>query len=121
MQFTKVSSASGRSEAFFFRSTSALSPTEPAEGGLGFALVPPRPTQQGVPWLGIQSAVGVTAQEGNLVQLSGGSYYAVFRTTNGFMGAATSVDGVAWTGGLFALHDGLDYGPAMYLNKVTTT
>ena len=119
MQFTKVSTAAGRSEAFFFRSTAVLDPAEPAEGGLGFELVPPRPAQHGAPWFGIQSAVGGTAQEGSLVQLSTGTFYAVFRTTNGFMGAATSVDGVGWSGGLFALHDVVDYGAAMYLNKVS--
>ena len=35
------------------------------------------------------------------------------------MGAATSPDGIAWTGGLFALHDAVDYGSALYLNKVS--
>jgi hypothetical protein len=78
MQYTKVSTVAGRSEAFFFRSTTAIDATEPPEAGLGFAFVPPKPTRSNVPWIGIQAAVGTTAQEGNVVQLQrAGTFYAV--------------------------------------------
>ena len=42
MQFAKVSTAAGRSEAFFFRSTTALQAGQPADD-LGFELVPRPP------------------------------------------------------------------------------
>jgi hypothetical protein len=41
-----------------------------------------------------------------------------YRTTNGVMGSATSADGIAWIGGLFARHDPVDYGAGLYLGKV---
>lgn len=158
MQFSKVSSIAGRSEGFFFRSTTALAPHTPASGGLGFELVPPQPSDPTAPWHGLRAITGTHAEEGSVVQLPrAGSYYAVyvplaiasrlhifpsdcssgcqsspfdrltghlcalgrrFRTTNTFLGAATSVDGVSWIDGLIARHDRIDYGPAMYLDKI---
>ena len=41
------------------------------------------------------------AEEGNLVQLSDGSFYVVFRTANGFMGRAVSSDGIRFEDRLF--------------------
>ena len=44
---------------------------------------------------------GPAAEEGNLVQLSDGSFYVVFRTANGFMGRAVSSDGIQFEDRLF--------------------
>ena len=103
MQFSKVSSAAGRSEGFFFRSTNAVSAgVDPSD--MEFELVP-----RGE--FGLRAAEGNAAEEGNLVQLSDGSFYAVFRTTNGYLGRASSSDGIEWEDRLFAEYATADYGP----------
>ena len=111
MQFSKVSTAAGRSEGFFLRSTNAAAPaTDPAN--IEFELVPRGGR-------GLRAGVGGRAEEGNLVQLSGLGFYAVFRTQDGFMGAATSgADGVAWRSEQFARYAAADYGAGMYMGKV---
>lgn len=62
---------------------------------------------------GLRAASGPTAEEGNLVQLSDGSFYAVFRTESGFLGRAMSKDGIKWQDRLHAHYDTVDYGPSM--------
>jgi hypothetical protein len=111
MQFSKVSTAAGRSEGFFLRATNALDPATPP-AALDFELVP-----RGK--YGLRAPTGTTAEEGNVVQLRrAGSFYAVYRTACGFVGVATSPDGVAWTDAQYARFDGADYGGGMYEARV---
>lgn len=109
MQFSKVSSAAGTSEGFFLRSTNVLSVSDPADAS--FELVPRGDT-------GLRAPSGPNAEEGNLVQLSDASFYAVFRTSNHFMGVATSFDGITWVDQQFCLYANPDYGQAMYQQKL---
>jgi hypothetical protein len=109
MQFSKVSSSAGSSEAFFLRSTNVLQVSDPAQAQ--FELVPRGDR-------GMQAPSGPVAQEGNLVQLSSGNFYAVFRTENQFMGVATSSDGITWRDQQFCYYATADYGDAMYQPKV---
>jgi hypothetical protein len=104
-----VSSAAGRSEGFFLRSTNAVSPGVAPEA-IEFELVP-----RGN--FGLRAATGKTAEEGNLVQLSDGSFYAVFRTVSGFLGRAVSKDGIEWQDRLHPHYDTADYGAGMCEHK----
>ena len=58
-----------------------------APGDITFELVP-----RGN--FGLRANEGSTAEEGNLVQLSDGSYYGVFRTVSGFLGRAVSTQAI---------------------------
>jgi hypothetical protein len=110
MQFSKVSTKAGRSEGFFLRSENMLETTiSPSD--ITFDLVPHGE-------FGFRATNGTVAEEGGVVQLSGGGFYAVYRTLSGFLNVATSGDGIDWKDAQYAWYDVADYGKNMYEQRV---
>jgi len=85
-----------RSEGFFFRSRNILTEKDPEK--IEWEMLPDGE-------VGLQAPVGVIAEENNLVGLSDGSLYSVFRTVDGSLGLAVSRDeGRTWTSRQYATY-----------------
>ena len=86
--------AAGPTEGIFFRSRNIL--TEPDPEKIRFHVLPDGNR-------GLRAPKGHIAEEHNLVQLSTGDLYCVYRTVDGFLCSATSTDGGrSWTGPEYA-------------------
>jgi hypothetical protein len=84
------------SQSCFLRSDNIL--TEPDPGKLRWETLPAGDE-------GLRAPKGPVADEANLVELSDGSFYATYRTIDGYNGQAYSRDGGrTWTGPEYATH-----------------